>query len=122
MAEWFVRDWEDILFPWVNFLSRVLLDTYVYPYTLSAAEFIGLTGDTLFRLTDILEIAASNVLTWIENFTQKPFKFAFVSRITRNVRNWFELLQRFLEITVPIGYLKNRLSKKSDTGERVHTH
>ena len=99
MAEWFVRDWEDILFPWVNFLSRVLLDTYVYPYTLSAAEFIGLTGDTLFRLTDILEIAASNVLTWIENFTQKPFKFAFVSRITRNVRNWFELLQRFLQIT-----------------------
>lgn len=96
MAEWFVRDWEDILFPWYIFISRTLLDTYLYPYTLCASQFISLLGDSLFRITDILITAKRNVENWIENFTQKPFKFAFVSKISRNVRNWFELLQRLI--------------------------
>ena len=37
---------------------------------------------------------AKDVLTWINNFTNRPFKFSFITAITRNFREWIELLQR----------------------------
>ena len=37
---------------------------------------------------------AKDILTWINNFTNRPFKFSFITAITRNLREWLELLQR----------------------------
>ena len=37
---------------------------------------------------------AKDILTWINNFTNRPFKFSFITAITRNLREWIELLQR----------------------------
>ena len=104
MAEWFVRDWEDLLFPWIPFSSRLLLDFYVFPYTLAISAFIDLIGEELFRFTDVLLEAKRNVLSWLNNFRQiqsfSDFEFYFITQITRNVRNWLELLQRLNWFTI----------------------
>lgn len=98
IIEWFVRDWEDLLYPWVPYRSRLLLDSYVFPYTFLIAGFIDLIGEELFRLTDILLETKRNVLSWMKNFEEiggfKDFEFNFITQITRNLRNWLELLQR----------------------------
>ena len=45
LIEWFTRDWEDLLYPWIPFSTRYELDSKVYPYTLCTQHFIQLFGD-----------------------------------------------------------------------------
>ena len=45
LIEWFTRDWEDLLYPWIPFSTRYELDSKVYPYTLCIQQLIQLLGD-----------------------------------------------------------------------------
>lgn len=49
MMEWFTRDWEDLLYPWVPFSTRYELDSKVYPYTLVIQQAIVLLGDIVLE-------------------------------------------------------------------------
>ena len=49
IIEWFVRDWEDLLFPWILFSTRYELDSKVYPYTLCIQQLISLTADVIIE-------------------------------------------------------------------------
>ena len=49
IIEWFVRDWEDLLFPWIPFSTRYELDSKVYPYTLCIQQLISLTADVIIE-------------------------------------------------------------------------
>ena len=45
LIEWFTRDWEDLLYPWIPFSTRYELDSKVYPYTLCIQQLIQISGD-----------------------------------------------------------------------------
>ena len=45
LIEWFTRDWEDLLYPWIPFSARYELDSKVYPFTLCIQQLIQLLGD-----------------------------------------------------------------------------
>ena len=45
LIEWFTRDWEDLLYPWIPFSTRYELDSKVYPFTLCIQQLIQLLGD-----------------------------------------------------------------------------
>ena len=49
IIEWFARDWEDLLFPWIPFSTRYELDSKVYPYTLCIQQLINLAADLVIE-------------------------------------------------------------------------
>ena len=56
-TQWMIRDGEDLVFPWVNYTSREMIDQYVFNYTFAAGEIIELSGQTAFRTYRIIEEA-----------------------------------------------------------------
>ena len=56
-AQWLIRDGEDLVYPWVNYTSREMIDQYVFNYTFAAGEIIELSGQTAFRTYRIVEEA-----------------------------------------------------------------
>ena len=56
-TQWLIRDGEDLVFPWVNYTSREMIDQYVFNYTFAAGEIIELSGQTAFRTYRIVEEA-----------------------------------------------------------------
>jgi hypothetical protein len=143
LVEWFIRDWEDLLYPWIvyqtrsrglkilkvflklcavkilienvssvflenrnlvhlsanfaaksNQFERPLADELIFPYTGYSSGIFTIIGNFSYQLSAIIRKMAKDVLTWINNFTNRPFKFSFITAITRNFREWIELLQR----------------------------
>jgi len=95
-TQWLIRDGEDLVFPWVNYTSREMIDQYVFNYTFAAGEIIELSGQTAFRTYRIVEEAYIDVNAWIRNWQEvqaEPanFTFSYVSRMFRDVRTWSEL-------------------------------
>ena len=110
-TQWLIRDGEDLVFPWVNYTSREMIDQYVFNYTFAAGEIIELSGQTVFRTYRIVEEAyivcclfvsilkltnLKDVKAWIRNWQEvqaQPanFTFSYVSRMFRDVRTWSEL-------------------------------
>ena len=56
-TQWMIRDGEDLVFPWVNYTSRDLIDQYVFNYTFGAGEMFEIIGQTTFRTYKIVEEA-----------------------------------------------------------------
>ena len=44
------RDWEDLLFPWVPFVTRYTLDRWIYPFTFSVSNLINLLSVIITQL------------------------------------------------------------------------
>lgn len=94
-TQWMIRDGEDLVFPWVNYTSRDLIDQYVFNYTFGAGEMFEIIGQTTFRTYKIVEEATRDVERWIKNWLDVAnggtFSFSYVSSMFRDLRTWTEL-------------------------------
>ena len=57
ISEWMVRDVEDLVYPWVNYTARDVIDNYIFNYTFAAGELIEIGGQTFFRSYKLIEEA-----------------------------------------------------------------
>lgn len=74
--------------------ERPLADELIFRYTGYSSGVFTIIGNFSYQLSTIIRKMTKDVLTWINNFTNRPFKFSFVTALTRNFREWIELLQR----------------------------